>query len=429
MTETLLIVLFFYFLYRLIKKIGKSFPIFELVIVLYLLQYGIAPLLEYNIDPQNSMSIGQTEYMSFATFSCLAFIVGLFSVRNKFKQLKINISSELASNLGRAFLLIALFGNVAVFFLPYSLRAILTFFVILKSPGVFCLIFSNKKIDKVIIAIIFFQTAITSILDAMLIEFIVFSVFFAMFYSLRYEVSNKLKYTVVVAGLLFLSVYQGVKLEYRTFIGEEEVGWQGKVAILTDLITPESFVAAFNSDIENNESIIQTVHRLNQGWQTSMVVEHVPKYVAFENGKALKEDILSSIMPRFLMPNKRVVNDSERYNYYTGYMLNDQTSMSIGVIGDFYINFGFYGTIVSMFVFGFFIARVTLWFYKKYIIYNPIDLVWLPFIFSYFIRPGNEFYMVLNHLIKALIIFFIVRRYLYPYIKKRLAHKMISIEA
>ncbi|TXD81373.1 hypothetical protein ESY86_09850 [Subsaximicrobium wynnwilliamsii] len=423
MTEALLIILFFFFLYRLIKNIGKSFPLFDLVIVLYLLQYGIAPLLEYNIDPLNSMSISKEEYISFATFSCLAFIIGLFSVKNKFKKLEITVSSELASNLGRAFLLIALFGNLAVFFLPYSLRAILTFFVILKSPGVFCLIYSDKKLDKIIIALIFLQTAISSILNAMLIEFIVFTVFFAMFYSLRYEVSTKLKYTIIAIGILFLSVYQGVKQEYRENTWEEEIGWQGKVAILTDLISIDSFTAAFDSDLDNNESIVQTVHRLNQGWQTSMVVNHVPKYVDFENGSALKDDILSSIMPRFLMPNKRVVNDYERYNHYTGYILNDQTSMSVGVIGDFYLNFGFNGTLVSMFVFGFFMAKVCLWFYKKYIVKNPIDLVWLPFIFSYFIRPGNEFYMVLNHLIKAFIIFFLVRKFLYPYIYKRLALK------
>jgi hypothetical protein len=411
------------------NNIGKSFPLFELVSVLYLLQYGIAPLIEYNINPDNSMSIGKEEYISFATFSCSAFILGLFSVKNKFKKLEITISSELASQLGRAFLLIALFGNLAVFFLPYSLRAILTFFVILKSPGVFCLIFSDKKIDKVIIAVIFLQTAISSILEAMLIEFIVFSVFFAMFYSLKYKVSTKLKYTIVISSFLFLSVYQGVKQEYRIFIGENELSWQGKVAILTDLINFDSFISAFNSDVENNESIVQTVHRLNQGWQTSMVVSHVPKYVEFENGKALMEDIMSSLMPRQLMPNKRVVNDYERYNYYTGYILNDQTSMSIGVIGDFYINFGKNGTLLAMFIFGFFIAKVSLWFYKKFIIKNPLDLVWLPFIFSYFIRPGNEFYMVLNHLIKALVIFFIVRKFLYPYIAKKIVIKTNAIES
>lgn len=402
---------------------------FELVIVLYLLQYGIAPLLEYDIDPYNSMSIDKEPYISFATLSCLAFIVGLLSVKNKFKKLAINISSEYASTLGRAFLLISLLGIVASFFLPYSFRAILTFFVILKAPGVYCLIFSDKKIDRLLIIGIFLSTAISAILDALLIEFIVFSVFFAMFYSLRYKISNKLKISIIAAGFLFLSVYQSVKLEYRSITWVEDVSWQGKIALLTDLITFDSFASSFNTDVESNESVIQTVHRLNQGWQTSMVMEHVPEYVDFEYGKALMEDIFSSIMPRFLMPNKRVVNDYERYNYYTGYILNDQTSMSIGVIGDFYINFGINGTLICMFVFGFLIAKIVVWFYKTYVVENPINLVWFPFIFSYFIRPGNEFYMVSNHIFKAFIIFFIIRKFLYPYVMKRIYNNMATVDS
>ena len=150
----------------------------------------------------------------------------------------------------------------------------------------------------------------------------------------------------------------------------------------------------------------------------------VPSVVPFEDGKALSEDIVSSIFPRFVYPDKRVVNDYKRFNYYTGYSLNADTSMSIGVIGDIYINFGFYGSILFLFFLGMFFYRISLWFYKRFIITNPINLIWLPFLFSYLIRPGNEFYMVLNHLIKALIVFFIVRKLVYPYLMKGLNVKI-----
>ena len=252
-----IILLFFFFVYRLINKIGKSFPLFELVAVLYLLQYGIAPLLEYNINPEQTMSIPKDEYIGFATFSCLAFIVGLFSVKNKFKWINISISSELASIMGRAFLLISFLAYGAFFILPNSLVSILTFFLILKSQGVFCLIYSDKKIDKVIIAVIFLETAISAILDSALVAFVVFAIFFSMFYSLRYTISNKLKLVVVLSGLLFLSVYQSVKLEYRSLIWEEgsswqsNLGWAGKFAVLSELITIDSF---FLSKIINRDS-------------------------------------------------------------------------------------------------------------------------------------------------------------------------------
>jgi hypothetical protein len=119
-------------------------------------------------------------------------------------------------------------------------------------------------------------------------------------------------------------------------------------------------------------------------------------------------------MPRFLWPNKRIVNDYQRFNYFTGYSLNRRTAMSIGVIGDFYINFGKIGTCLMMFVFGWSVAKLSKWFIERFVFTNPINLIWLPFIFSYLIRPGNEFYMVVNHLIKALVVLWFVFKVIYP---------------
>lgn len=430
MIEILLVIIFIYFIIRLINQTGKAFPIFELVVVLYLLQYCIAPLLEYKISPQNSMSLGMEEYLGFATFSCIAFILGLYSVKNKFKKIQINISSEFASSLGRWFIVISLFASLLNVFFLYSFKAILTFFIILKFTGIYCLIYSDKKLDKIIIIVLFIQLIANAILESQLINFIVFLIFFAMFYNIKYTMTTKSKLVIVSLVLLFLTVYQGVKSEYRDLTWTKGKSWQSnltseeKLAILSNLITFDSFFKAFETKLENNETLIKTVHRLNQGWQTSKVLKHVPKHVDFENGKALMIDIFSSVMPRFLLPNKRVVNDHKRFNYYTGYTLNNQTSMSIGVIGDFYINFGFYGTIISMFVFGHCVARFIFWFYKKYIIYNPFNIIWLPFFLSYFIRPGNEFYMVLNHIIKSFIVFLIVRRFLYVYLNKKFNNKI-----
>lgn len=420
MVEYSLIIIFFLLLYVLVRRIGKTFPLFELTAVLYLLQYGIAPLLEYKYGELGSMALTKEEYLPFAVFSSLAFIAGLFVYRPRLNFKHIEINPELASRLGRIFFVIGIVSSLAMFMLPYSLRAIMTFFIILKLPGVYSLVFSNKKLDKIFILIVFLETAFSAILNALLIEFIVFSVFLTMFMSLRYPISNKIKVAITVIGLLFITIYQGIKADYRELVWENDVVFGEKVGLLTELISLESINDAFNSDIRDNESVIQTIHRLNQGWQTSMAMDHVPAVVPFEEGKALSDDVISSIFPRFIYSDKRVVNDYERFNYYTGYDLKEDTSMSIGVIGDIYINFGFYGSILFLFFLGLFFSRISLWFYKRFVITNPINLIWLPFLFSYLIRPGNEFYMVLNHLIKALIIFYFVRKFVYPYVMKGL---------
>ena len=60
MIELLCVGIFFFFLYRLLKNLGKSFPLFELTAFLYLLQYAIAPILEYKFgDKLNDIDINE----------------------------------------------------------------------------------------------------------------------------------------------------------------------------------------------------------------------------------------------------------------------------------------------------------------------------------------------------------------------------------
>ncbi|MDX1652579.1 MAG: hypothetical protein R3277_08810 [Brumimicrobium sp.] len=401
---------------QLLVKLNNGFPIIELTVMLYILQYLVAPLFEYNYNPEQSMAVGKEEYLEFTLLAVLAFAVGLFWLKPTFNIKNLTVDNELASKIGRALIIIGFSSQLAMNFLPDALKSTVNFFILFKTIGVYALIFSDNKSDKLLILLFSIQIALSSILGAMLIDFIVFALFFAMFFSLKYQVTNKLKYTFFIIGFLFLSVYQGIKAEYREVVWKEELTTEQKVALLGSLINLESFKSAFSFDVEKNESLIQTMHRLNQGWQTSKVYNHIPEHVPFENGKALANDVISSFMPRFLWEDKREVNDYQRFNYYTGYNLNESTSMSMGVIGDFYLNFGKTGTVIAMFLFGYFIARVKRYFLQNFVYPNPINLIWLPFIFSYLIRPGNEFYMVLNHLFKATVVLIVVFKVIYPWL-------------
>lgn len=405
---------FIFFAFRLIIQIGKGFPFFELVITLYLLQYVIASHLEYRWNSENLMAVEEFDYLPFALLAILSFAVGLFSIKNYFDFQHFYVPPLLASKLGRVLVLIGILSDVGIFLFPTSFQSAINFFTLFKTIGVYALVFSAKKIDKVFIVVFALQIASSAILNGLLIEFIVFSIFFAMFFAIKYEISYTLKYLFLGVFILFLTVYQGIKSEYRQYVWENEVRFSEKIALLGDLITLKTLSNAIDSNVENNESLIQTIHRLNQGWQTSKVVDHIPETVPYQYGKEFVNDILSSFMPRFLWPDKRVVNDYLRFNYYTGYSLNSRTSMSLGVIGDFYIDFGKIGSCVMMFIFGWTIAKLNKWFFRRYIFTNPINLIWLPFIFSYLIRPGNEFYMVVNHLIKALVVLWFVIKFIYP---------------
>ena len=420
MYEITIIALFFIYSFKLIKRLGSGFPLFELTIVLYTLQLGIAPIFRFNYHNGNDytlISVDKDYYLQFISWILIAFILGIYSVKQKINFNNIKISSKNASKTGRILLLVGLISSIAKTFSPISLNAVFNFFSLFLEIGLFSLIFSNKKRDKIISLIFFIQISITSILDAVLIEFIIFSVFYAMFFTLRYKISSNKKIIILIFSFLFLTVYQGVKSEYRSITWGKELNNQSKLALLTNLISYDSFISSFNADIKNNESFQITMHRLNQGWHMSKVLSHVPKNVDFQYGSDLVIDIFSAIMPRFLFPNKRVVSDQSRFKYYTGYELRGSTAMTIGVIGDFYINFGFYGTIISIFLFGYLFAKIFITFFNRFVTDSPINIIWIPFIFSYLLRPGNEFYMVINHLIKSIIILYFFNKF---YLKRLL---------
>ena len=92
MTIILGIVLFF-LLYRFVKLFGKSFPLFELVGVLYLLQYGITPMIDYEINPYNMMAISKEKYLWMSSMSCYAFILGLLTIKLKFNYSELIVLS------------------------------------------------------------------------------------------------------------------------------------------------------------------------------------------------------------------------------------------------------------------------------------------------------------------------------------------------
>jgi hypothetical protein len=66
-------------------------------------------------------------------------------------------------------------------------------------------------------------------------------------------------------------------------------------------------------------------------------------------------------MPRLFFPNKDVLDDSAETSYFTGYEVagaDQGTSISIGYIGESYIDFGRIGMFVPIFMMGLFFGGV-----------------------------------------------------------------------
>jgi hypothetical protein len=86
------------------------------------------------------------------------------------------------------------------------------------------------------------------------------------------------------------------------------------------------------------------------------VLERVPKTVPHENGLLLGKAISNAVMPRFLFPDKADLGgDSWLVRRYAGLAVSGDesgTSVGLGYMAEFYIDFGLVGVVVLSFLWG-----------------------------------------------------------------------------
>lgn len=140
--------------------------------------------------------------------------------------------------------------------------------------------------------------------------------------------------------------------------------------------------------------------RLNQGWIISAIMQNVPDYEPYAEGETIYEAITSSLLPRVLAPWKKSAGGRENFRRFTGLPIADETSMGISMAGEGYGNYGKWGGILFMFIWGLFVGwfwHLLTWLSQYY----PTLLLWTPILFLQVIKAETEFGVVLNYLIKS----------------------------
>lgn len=406
----------------MLNKLGREIPIKELMIFILSLQLLISPLIAYhyyNNEMEFEMYIDESVYILFVLFYISMFGIGLFLPVIKLKGTK-NISFNIQDNNNNGIIgiFLILLGTSTYFLAPYvpaSLKFVFYLLSYSRLIGVFFIIFSNIKHKYLLAALIFGHFAYVIISTTLFYDLIIWGFFLYMVLEIKLKSNFIRKIFLMIIGISGLMFLQSIKSDYRKQVAEKidqvEVT-NFETFIETSKQTSTEIEEKDKSDFEH------LITRLNTGWIITSVLVYTPKFEPFTNGSLLFEDLKSVFLPRFLSPNKKTVGGDEnraKFEQFTGRELGSDTTMRIGVLADAYVNFGYLGGAILMFLFGFIINIFIQLFKSKF--FNTSNYLWLFFIFSFTIRM-SDFLVILNSTFKSFIMFMIILFMINLFIKK-----------
>ena len=155
--------------------------------------------------------------------------------------------------------------------------------------------------------------------------------------------------------LVLVTVWSAVKVEYRAALNQDSPGQNVTIGVKERLQTLVGLTEKLDAD-NLADGVVNLALRIAYINYLAKVLEYVPDVRPYEQGALWGEAIDLVLKPRILFPEKEVLaSDSERTMLYTGEGLasgGEGTSISIGYVGDSYIDFGIRGALAIPFMLG-----------------------------------------------------------------------------
>ena len=158
----------------------------------------------------------------------------------------------------------------------------------------------------------------------------------------------------LLAGLVVM-LYGGVSLwvtyaEHRESIRESVWGGEETSIVVDKVVTMLTSFEAF--DLSNQSHLRNVDLRLNQNLLVGAAIRNTPSMVPFRNGETIYAALLS-IIPRAIWPDKPEVGGSGNYvSEHTLTTFGAGTSVGMGQVLEFYINFGTPSLIIGFVMLG-----------------------------------------------------------------------------
>jgi hypothetical protein len=408
---------FVYYFTRFLQEAGSDLPIESFILVMACIQWIVGPVLAYagfSDHYKYHMYVPEPDYMALAVPGVIALSLGLYAFRSSRRPLLVAHYGEVTREIVTRYpyLPFYLIGIGFVFsFLVSRFPPSLAFpaYVLsnIKYIGLIYLLFSDRVKGKTAVLVgAFLLTFFSSLKGAMFHDLLLWFAFIGMYaaYILRPSMARKL--IIVALGFTFIFILQAAKEEYRAKLEEE-----GRSQYVTKFLSTvderlRAEQARRDYEMAQSDNVERIVVRINQGWIISRIMQLTPSSIPHAEGETVVVAIKASLVPRILFPDKPIAGGKANFEKYTRFYLQSSTSMGISLLGEAYINFGYYGAWVFMFMFGLISSFVIQQIFKLAAKYPTIWL-WFPLVMLHFVKAETELLVQLNFLVKSIIMVYL----------------------
>lgn len=219
-------------------------------------------------------------------------------------------------------------------------------------------------------------------------------------------------------------IWTEIKMDYREFLNQ---GTRSQAVLVSKSEARNYLYNAITSYNFSNYSETQRefINRISYIDFFSAAQSYVPDQIPHENGKVLQQSISHILMPRLFFPNKPILEDSKHLSKYTGIYFPsyaEGVSFSLGYVGDFYIDFGPWGMLIGIFLFGYLLGTIFLAIHN-----TSINALWsigaFSAAFDLLYKFENSQIKFLGNSIYFLIVFLLLNRYVIPRLHQFLIEK------
>ena len=389
-------------LYKCVIESNSSFVFREFTLLLYAVNYLIAPAITYRLpdeDIKYGMKIPYDSYFDLALPGFLLLSIGMYVIpTNVFKIKFKNVRQAIVVN--KKFLISTTIFGLALS-LPKSLPGELGFIVYLLSLLRFVGAFALLTIDKKLwywSAIVIVKELILAFINGMYHDLLMWLIFFGLFSIYALKPSIRLKLLGVSTFIIFIFFIQAVKYTYRAKVWNE--GGEANLSTVYEVAGTKT-----NSEqIFDENNLLGTLNRGNQAWIFASTVKNLNTKKNFAGLKNVNKYLEAAILPRFMAPNKITSGDQEIFNEYSGHVISNGTAMGLGVFADGYIAYGTWGVYIFGFLLGLIFA-LTFKLVERWTKVSPFYVLLLLPLLIYAVRPDCELQTTINHLFKGILLY------------------------